>query len=182
MSSTAAFGLVLVAQCLLLHTSEAATAMQILPKNPDHPGKCFVPQTGSVHEVGSRWSMEGGECGVISCEQWSGTHYLSYATCASVAAAPPCRLVVNASAAYPYCCPRYDCSRLVAEADAKENEVDTGEDEGDDGDVMYMSGSHPAVDYESVQYDVDLGADDSEDGVEVWSGSNPWNHYDEKLV
>ena len=85
-----------------------------------------------------------------------------------MAAAPPCRLVVNASAAYPYCCPRYDCSRLVAEADAKENEVDTGEDEGDDGDdgdVMYMSGSHPAVDYESVQYDVDLGADDSEDGV-----------------
>ena len=80
-------------------------------------------------------------------------------SCASVAAAPPCRLVVNASAAYPFCCPRYDCSRLVAEADAKENEVDTGEDDDDDGDVMYMSGSHPAVDYESVQYDVDLGGD-----------------------
>ena len=74
-----------------------------------------------------------------------------------MAAAPPCRLVVNASAAYPFCCPRYDCSRLVAEADVTENEVDTGED--DDGDVMYMSGSHPAVDYESVQYDVDLGGD-----------------------
>ena len=84
-------------------------------------------------------------------------------SCASVAAAPPCRLVVNATAAYPFCCPRYDCSRLVAEADAKENEVDTGEeddgDDDDDGDVMYMSGSHPAVDYESVQYDVDLGGD-----------------------
>ena len=72
-----------------------------------------------------------------------------------MAAAPPCRLVVNATAAYPFCCPRYDCSRLVAEADAKENEVDTG----DDGDVMYMSGSHPSVDYEAVQYDVDLGGD-----------------------
>ena len=48
---------------------------------PDHPGKCYVPQTGTVHEVGSRWPMEGeGECGVVSCEQWSGTHYLSYAT------------------------------------------------------------------------------------------------------
>ena len=59
--------------------------------------------------------------------------------------------------------PRYDCSRLVAEADVTENEVDTGED--DDGDVMYMSGSHPAVDYESVQYDVDLGDDSEDDGV-----------------
>ena len=59
--------------------------------------------------------------------------------------------------------PRYDCSRLVAEADVTENEVDTGED--DDGDVMYMSGSHPAVDYESVQYDVDLGGDSEDDGV-----------------
>ena len=88
-----------------------------------------------------------------------------------MAAAPPCRLVVNATAAYPFCCPRYDCSRLVAEADAKENEVDTGGEgeeenggEEDDGDVMYMSGSHPAVDYESVQYDVDLGADDDSSG------------------
>ena len=59
--------------------------------------------------------------------------------------------------------PRYDCSRLVAEADVTENEVDTGED--DDGDVMYMSGSHPAVDYESVQFDVDLGDDSEDDGV-----------------
>ena len=95
----------------------------------------------------------------------------SLCSCASVAAAPPCRLVVNATAAYPFCCPRYDCSRLtvIAEADAKENEVDTGEgglDEDEDGDVMYMSGSHPTVDYEAVQYDVDLGGGDSSSGGE----------------
>ena len=93
----------------------------------------------------------------------------SLCSCASVAAAPPCRLVVNATAAYPFCCPRYDCSRLtvIAEADAKENEVDTGEGGLDeDGDVMYMSGSHPAVDYEAVQYDVDLGGGDSSSGGE----------------
>ena len=58
---------------------------QPTPSFPDHPGKCFVPQTGAVHEVGSRWPMEGegeagNECGVVSCEQWAGTHYLSYAT------------------------------------------------------------------------------------------------------
>ena len=31
---------------------------------------------------------------------------------------------------------------------------------------MYMSGSHPAVDYEAVQYDVDLGGGDSSSGGE----------------
>ena len=86
-----------------------------------------------------------------------------YFSCAAVAAEPPCRLVANASAPYPYCCPRYDCSRLMLEADDEENEIDVGDhsdDDGDDEDVMYMSASHPTYDYEPVQYDVDL--DDEE--------------------
>jgi hypothetical protein len=54
----------------------------------------------------------------------------------------------------------------MLEADDEENEIDVGDHNDDDDDVMYMAASHPApsYDYESIQYDVELGSDDDDRG------------------
>jgi len=95
--------------------SMAAVFMELIDQHEDHPGKCFVD--GVAHSEGDSWNSDS------SCQRMTCTSYnqrssqrqflVITSTCPSVAAEPPCYQVVNSTASYPDCCPRFECPTVV---------------------------------------------------------------------
>jgi len=94
--------------------SMAAVFMELIDQHEDHPGKCFVDNV--AHSEGDSWNSDS------SCQRMTCTSYnqrssqrqflVITSTCPSVAAEPPCYQVVNKTASYPDCCPRFECPTL----------------------------------------------------------------------
>ncbi|KAJ6645768.1 hypothetical protein Bhyg_00977 [Pseudolycoriella hygida] len=84
-----------------------ATAIGPPSVHPDHPGKCYDFKTKKAHSPGEVFTVN--KCTRVTCNN---DLSFAYATCGSIAASPPCRVVDgNLKLPYPKCCPTVKCNK-----------------------------------------------------------------------
>lgn len=88
--------------------------------SPEHPNSCMDDVTGEAHPVDTTWSLAD-TCGQAACMQRQDILYVTYESCGSAAAEPPCYIVYNTSASYPDCCGKVVCDSVEG------NEIDVDE-------------------------------------------------------
>merc|ERR1712038_466347 len=95
--------------------TSAATFYERVIEHEDHPGMCYIAATGTAHEDGSSWTSESfcarSICSGEDLPSPNGKKYflIEHQTCGAASAEPPCKVVEDKEAQYPFCCPRFEC-------------------------------------------------------------------------
>ncbi|KAL1377555.1 hypothetical protein pipiens_004156 [Culex pipiens pipiens] len=92
-----------LAICCLLQQIAGYVAFLPNATHPDHPGKCYDPDSKTVVEKGSAVYQ--------NCEKWSCSddYFLQITGCGLAMADGDCRLETDSSKQYPECCPKIVC-------------------------------------------------------------------------
>jgi len=100
--------------------SQAATALEEIKETPDHPGKCYIKNTGIAYSLGATWQVPEMGCAEASCYRSETPNKLlvAYQTCGLVSADPGCEIVQDSSQPYPSCCPIVRCDAPVLQYDS----------------------------------------------------------------
>jgi len=112
--ATITFEICLILSSEWITTVNSATALEEIKEHPEHPGKCYLRESGVAHELGSRWQVPEWGCAQATCYR-SGSDKLfliAYQTCGSIMADPDCELVEDLTLPYPSCCPSIYCSTV----------------------------------------------------------------------